>query len=86
MKKNKHEDNKRNPNLKLFKLLNNESFWFKLTSVSLNKYRVKQLREYRTKFIRPSIKVLTSFIEDDYKFITKDKRDTREIILDLLSE
>lgn len=73
-------------NIKLFKLLNDEIFWIKLCNVSLSKYRINRLREYRTKYVTPNKIMLTNFIEEDYRFITWDTRDTRDIILDLLSE
>lgn len=75
----------RNPNLKLFKLLNDPIFWTKFEWVCLSQYRLKRFREYRTKFIIPK-NMLNKFIEEDYKFISDDQRETREIILELLSE
>lgn len=81
-----HKEKIPRKNIKLFQLLNDQEFWFKFTNVSLSPYRIKILREYRTKYLVPSKKLLKWFIEDDYKYITKDDRETKEIILDLLSE
>lgn len=82
-----HKQKVKNPNLKLFKLLNDEIFWHKLTNICLKPSRITTLRQYRSKNIIPSKKVLTNFINEDYKFIYKDdNRETRDIILDLLSE
>lgn len=75
----------RNPNLKLFKLLNDPIFWTKFEWICLSQYRVKRLRECRTKNIIPR-NMLNKFVEEDYSFITWDNRPIREIILELLSE
>lgn len=76
----------KNPNLKLFKLLNDEIFWFKFTNVCLSEKRVRLLREYRTKFFIPSRTVLIRFIEEDYKYITGDTRGNKDIIIELLTD
>lgn len=88
MKRNylKGTEIKRRENLKLFKLLNNEDFWMKLNRLTLSRYRLSRLREYRLKLLIPSKKLLESFINEDYRIITWDTRETRDIILDLLTE
>lgn len=80
------EELEKRKNMKFFKLLHDEDFWERLNLVSLSSYRISRLREYRTKMLIPSKKFLSDFINEDYRLITKDERETREIILDFLSD
>jgi hypothetical protein len=75
----------KNPNLKLFKLLNDNIFWVKFTNSCFSPKRIKTLREYRSKSIVPWNRILNNFV-DDYKYITGDVRDNRDIIIELMSE
>lgn len=74
----------KNNNIKLFKILNDNIFLIKFTSICYNDYLVRRLREYRSKKIIPIRKVLNNFVEE-YKIITWDDRDNKVIKLDLLS-
>lgn len=86
MKKQKYlsdMEKEKRQKMKFFKLLNDGVFWIKLNNIS-NYYRLKKLREYRTKLLLPKTNFLKKFIIE-YKLIEKDERENTEILLDLLS-
>lgn len=64
------------------RLITDNEFWNKYRLSTTGPYRLKRLREYRTKFDKfPKKAMLENFIDEDYRFITGDNRDTREIII-----
>ena len=85
MKKKKKKE-KKELNLNLFKYLDNEIFWGKFRAVCLSRTRFATMRTMRIRRNIPTKKVLIDFIEQDFRFLQKDERETNDIILDLLSE
>lgn len=69
----------------LQKLLLDEVFWTKYRYSTMDMYRLARFREYRAKNKIPSRKLLESWIREDYKFLTEDTREDKEIMLWLLS-
>ena len=67
------------------KLILNDNFWRKYSYSTLNDYRLKRFREYRSKQTIPPRKMLEKWIEEDYRIITNDKRDNQKIMLWLVS-
>lgn len=67
------------------KLICDESFWLKYSYLTLNEYRLKRFREYRTKWVIPPRKMLERWLEEDYRLITGDERESVEIMLWLVS-
>lgn len=64
------------------RLITDEEFWNKYRLSTTGWYRLKRIREYRTKLDQfPKQAILKNFIDEDYRFITWDERDTREIIV-----
>lgn len=70
--------------MKFFIILNDEIFWLKLQKLENALHRIYRYREYRTKFLIPWKKIMNSFIEN-YKLIENDKRESTEILFELLS-
>lgn len=69
----------------LQKLLYDEVFWEQYKHYTLAQWRLKRLREYRSKWKLPWKTIITNFIIEDYKPITKDPRPVNEIALELVS-
>lgn len=72
-------------NIKIFQVLNDQIFWDKFSRACPNPSLVRLMNVNRKHFKVPWKNAFKKFIEE-YKFITQDKRDNREIIIDLLSE
>jgi hypothetical protein len=73
-------------NLKLFALyFDNEEWRNRFLRICFSPYRRSILSHYKTNRKIPSKRLLVSFIEEDFRHMEKDNRDTKEILLDLLS-